>query len=192
MAQLGDLTRHYQALHTTAGMLRQKKHETRIAKCLDKAGIEYTREHYVDFKCVGDMDGKYARIDFLILLGNTIVFLEVDEKQHRFGEYSIKCDLKRMANIMESLSLAGNQLPVVFLRYNPDAFKVAGTTRKTRKHVRERKLVSLLQNPTSGLLGECEAKLSIKYLNYDQDERGKPIILDAADYNEEFVKCVII
>ena len=83
----------------------------------------------MDFKCVGDVDGKFARVDFMVTTASGhLVALEVDEEQHRFGYGSIGCDMKRMTKIYESLAIEGNS-QLTFLRYNPDTYKVAGTGR---------------------------------------------------------------
>ena len=128
---------HFKAIHTPEGQQRQKTQEERIAKVLQEHGIDFKREHSVDFRCIGA--GTCARIDFVLQLGNCIVFLEVDEDQH--VSYSISCETSRMTRIVESLMLEGNSLPVLFVRYNPHAFRIDGVPQKVLKKDREKQLV---------------------------------------------------
>ena len=63
------------------------------------------------------------RPDFLWDQVTHIVILEVDETQHKAGSY--QCEEIRMRNIAESL-----MRPVIFIRFNPDAYKVEGLSQK--------------------------------------------------------------
>ena len=161
-AESGNRTTHYISQHTPEGQARQKKQEQRLARALDAAGVPYKREHRIDFSCMGATN---CRIDFLVLLANgVLVMLECDEHQHSDTGYS--CDLRRMAYVREALTIEGNTLPLVFLRYNPDAFKVGGVTRPTKKKDREARLVALLRDlevrDATGL-----PPMTLQYLYYD-------------------------
>jgi hypothetical protein len=63
--------------------------------------------------------------------GTHAVVLEVDEHQH--SDRACECEVARMANIHQSLG----GLPVVFVRYNPDAF-VSKTCKHRNPILRER------------------------------------------------------
>ena len=79
----------------------------------------FARERLIDFRCVGDMDNDRAYIDFVVnpggggggKVGTPLVFLEVDEGQHRYGYGygygEAGCDMRRMSKVMESLALRG-------------------------------------------------------------------------------------
>ncbi|PNG99875.1 Zinc finger protein [Tetrabaena socialis] len=164
--QSGHLTDH-KSVHNPEGQARQKKQEQRVARALDRAGIPYKREHQIDFRCIGGDAGFWARVDFVIVLHGRVIFLEVDEGQHKFGSYgSASCDMKRMSRIQESLFDGGNTLPLVFLRYNPNVFRVDGKVVKKLKVMREAELVSLLENSTSDAFS-CARPLVIQYMYYD-------------------------
>ena len=69
----------------------------------------FKREHRIDFECAeASADRKWCFIDFVISYDDgTLVFLEVDEHQHRFGYDGVdgahlSCDSKRMANVLTS------------------------------------------------------------------------------------------
>ena len=67
------------------------------------------------------MCGK-ERPDFAWDCKTHVLVLEVDEDQHRDRQAS--CEVARMVNISQSFGM-----PTVFLRYNPDSFKQAGSSR---------------------------------------------------------------
>jgi KRAB domain-containing zinc finger protein len=177
-----NLKNHIKSMHTLEGQMRHKKEEQRIASVLDNANIAYKREHQIDFICIGSTTKKYARIDFLIDINGCIVMLEVDEDQHRFGYGSISCDLRRMAQIQESLTIEGNSIPIVFLRYNPNTFTVDDMIMKISKKDRERTLVQLLKNPFH-LIWRKKKPIIIQYMFYDIKD-GNAEILNDPEYND--------
>lgn len=182
----GNLKAHKDRMHSPEGQARQKKQEQRIARALDIAGIPYKREHHIDFVCVGDVDGSYARIDFVIIMDGRIIFLEVDEGQHKFGYGSAACDMKRMAKIIESLTLGGNTLPIVFLRYNPNAFTIDGLHAKLKKVQREAALVALLRNTEAF----PNAMLTVQYMYYDTIKQVAAVQGDPA-YHQMMADCCL-
>ena len=145
--------------------------------------------------CVGDAEGKFARIDFVAEMKGCIVFLEVDEHQH--CGYMVGCDMKRMAKIVETLTLGGNTLPILFLRYNPDAYSVDGKHCKTSIKDKEAKLVSILNcdsaaTATKGKLGpHSDQTLGIMYLYYNQDSEGHPDLVWDHEFNPIMRDCVV-
>lgn len=161
-----NLKNHIKAIHTKEGQARQKKQEQRIARLLEKEDIAFKREHEIDFSCAGTSSRTCARIDFLIDLNSHIIMLEVDENQHRFGYGGVSCDMRRMTQIQETLAIDGNTIPIIFLRYNPDAFKVDGETVSLKKKDREAILVEILQDPTHEIFN-TGSSLTIQYMFYD-------------------------
>ena len=53
-------------------------------------------------------NGRVSCIDFVVNVaaGVPLVFLEVDENQHKFGYGEAGCDMRRMAKVMESLYMS--------------------------------------------------------------------------------------
>lgn len=82
--------------------------------------------------------GKY-RVDFIFELEDKVVLLECDENQH--GIYDQRCELIRQAHV--SLGFGG--LPVHWIRYNPDMFKLNGIVSSTNTKDRESVLLKQLQ-----------------------------------------------
>jgi hypothetical protein len=58
------------------------------------------------------------RPDLLLHLGYQIIIVEVDENQH--SDYNCSCENKRLMEISQDLC----HLPIVFIRFNPDGYKV--------------------------------------------------------------------
>ena len=155
--------------------MRHKMQEERICKALLAQGFSYfkggdahppagsfKREHQIDFRCVGDMDNSFARIDFVIGTEGGLIFLEVDEHQHKFG-YEPSCDLKRMSKVHESLAVAGCHIPICWVRYNPNEFSMNGERGKVARPDREKQLFEYIQK-----VNMVDAPpMQIKYMYYD-------------------------
>jgi hypothetical protein len=195
-AQSSQLSVHRRT-HTPEGQARRKRKENRVAKLLERHGIPFKREHHIDFSCVGDAEGKYARVDFVVQLKGCLVFLEVDETQH--CSYMVRCDMMRMAKIVESLTVGGNSLPILFLRYNPDAYTVDGLGRRCKTLAeRELELVSILKSDSAAMASkgkfglDSDQTLAIRYMYYDQDNRGRPDLLCDPDFDPTMRECVIL
>ena len=101
--------------------------------------------------------------------------LEVDEDQHKHKGYS--CDLARMAKVHETLTLAGSDIPIFWLRYNPNAFRVDGVLQKVKKVDRERWLIDFLNK----LDLRDSPPMTICYKYYDE-ENGIPVVAQEQDY----------
>ena len=118
-----------------------KEHEIKMLQCLVMGGYvetfekglaprpgEFTREHYFDFRCALARDFDYgetrlAYVDFVVhpKQGGKLVFIEIDENEHKFPNYTVLCDTTRMWNICESakLNLSGD-VNILWLRVNPN------------------------------------------------------------------------
>jgi hypothetical protein len=194
------LAKHTEAVHSPSGMCRKKKQEEIINKLLLKnsytatgtnkipLAMHFCREQYVDFQCIGDLKQKFARLDFVITLKNgLVVFLEVDEDQHRFGIESITCDVKRMSHIQESLLIDGAMhCGILFLRYNPGAYRVGDELQLIQ--CREKRLLEHLDElGRRTTLSEC-GTIEIQYAYYDRyyGDLEKPEICWNLDYPKAF------
>jgi hypothetical protein len=189
--QSGALTNHVRSYHTPGAHARQKRQEQRVARALDAAGIDYKREHRIDFRCIGDADNAYARVDFLLLLFGCVVFLEVDEDQHKFGYGSASCDMKRMSKIIETLRLDGNTMKIVFVRYNPNKYRVDSRSTKGRlaKKEREQVLLSLLQDRNHGIFTSA-SDILIQYMYFDTVD-GQAEVTRDPQYNPVMRECCL-
>ena len=103
--------------------------------------------------------GKY-RVDFTFEGPVKVVLLECDEYQH--SHYDKHCELVRQAQV--SLGFGG--LPVHWIRYNPDTFKLNNFTRKTTDDEREHILLRQLQLAFDNTDPDC--LITITYICYDK------------------------
>ena len=149
-------------------LLKQKE----IKTLLDNKNYEYSfYDNMVDSRC------GLERPDFVFDCGSYFVVLEVDEEQHkRYNKQVVNmkntkkdkiiltydCEKARMANICYALGMK-----TIFIRYNPDNYKlnnIKQTTTKTKRH-------SILLKYLNEMLKQDPEKLdflSVAYLFYDE------------------------
>lgn len=143
---------------------RVKQEESIIKNLLQKS---------IDIECmytdsVVDKDCTRKRPDFVYHCGSHIIIIEVDEYQHKsysctaYGdtlEGRIKGERIRMYEIAQSF----DGLPVTFIRYNPNNYKVNGILIKKPQEARHDILVKWIKK----LISESYDGLQVKYLFYD-------------------------
>ena len=131
--------------------------------------IEYFKEQKMDFihnKSVGSECGSY-RPDLLFDAGTHFVVVEIDEEQHKLITYNNRygniCERVRENNIFISLGL-----PTVFIRYNPDSYKIDG--KKIKIYFKQR--LSILNDRVNYYLKNIPEKhISAEFLFYDDYEK---------------------
>jgi len=166
-------------MHTEEGQQRQKRKENRVAKVFTTAGLDCDRERHRDLR---KLQSTSARVDFQLKRDEDVIFNhEVDEHQH--NDRMVSCETRRMADVTAHLRLEGFKGKAVWIRYNPDAFKVEGAKRRVKREERERILVEFLKTYKPQL------DMEIIYMFYDTIA-GKPAIFLDPDYPEELKKCV--
>lgn len=175
---------HISRKHSEEGAQNQKRQEAKVSRHFEKLGLAHKREHRIDFTCI-DSDKYWASIDFVIEMSGGIVFLEVDENQHRFGYGSVSCDLKRMAHVMEALALDGNTLPILWIRYNPNAFRIAGKLQKVLQRDREEALYEKIVNWVPS------RPMELAYMYYDIGNTGELEVFGDPSYDSYFKQLCI-
>jgi hypothetical protein len=186
--QSSHLNTHRDAFHSERGIQKRKKKEEALAKVLASNGIHFKREHQIDIDCFRN-DNKYifSRIDFVIEVEKCIIFLECDEHQHE--GYPISCDVRRMMDVVSSLTIEGNTLPIHWIRFNPDSFKIDNVIQHVKKKDRYIELVKYIKS-----LNETDRKslISVKYMYYDRHSEGtRPTITYSSEYEQTFVKFIV-
>jgi hypothetical protein len=106
--------------------------------------------------------GKY-RPDFVYEWDEGVLILEYDEFQHK--DLIKRCELVRQAEV--SMGFGGK--PIMWFRFNPDAFKVEGTTMRTSKETREALLLDILRKHMGN--ENYDFLIQIVYICYDKQER---------------------
>jgi hypothetical protein len=148
---------------------RVKKHEEMICNLLrEEIDISCTyRDEVVDRSCSN------KRPDFVYHCGTHIVIVEVDEDQHKsykctsYGdnkEGKMKGENIRMFEIAQSF----DGLPVFFLRYNPDNYRVNGVLGKCPMSKRHDLLIKWVRK----CIRELRVGFNVKYLFYDDFEES--------------------
>jgi hypothetical protein len=93
-------------------------------KTKEKETVDRIKEQFPDFTWVHDkkvQDGcSKRRPDLLCDFGSHIIIVEVDENKHT--DYDTTCEHKRLMEISQDLS----HRPIVFIRFNPDSYKLEG------------------------------------------------------------------
>lgn len=141
---------------------RKAPRERKIHDLLKRNGISFIH----DMIPAGSCD-KY-RPDFTINCGTHYVILEIDEKQH--DRYQCGCEQGRMINICQDV---GGGLPVVFIRYNPDAYSVDGKRCDEKTMVRYDNLIKTVRSCISHIPNNI---LTVMYLYYDGYDTNVPDI----------------
>ena len=100
------------------------------------------------------------RVDFGYDLPGHFVGVEIDENQHSLRGYPPRCELVRMYRIAIALGKSA-----VFVRYNPDAFKIGDVTERVPKAKREALMLSVLQE---NLQTTPTAFITLVYICYSQ------------------------
>ena len=144
-----------------------KKKEALVLSYLDKnlkTDIKPIDDKIIDTSCVK------RRPDRVYDCGTHFVVIEIDEFQHK--SYSNGCvydvktqELRRMVQIHEALSTG--MMPVIFLRFNPDNFKVAGKVIKINMQKRLETLDKWVYHCLNLEEKEEPPAIRIKHLFYD-------------------------
>jgi hypothetical protein len=94
---------------------------SRNYKTKESATVDFIKQTYSDFHWVADKrvtDGcSSRRPDLLLDLGSHIIIVEIDENKH--SGYECSCENKRLMQLSQDL----HHRPIVFIRFNPDAYK---------------------------------------------------------------------
>ena len=162
-----------------------KTKELGVYQVLQKEDVDFEYQKHMPFKSCGlASETAYAYIDFVIQMTWGVILLEIDEHQH--SHYDASCDGRRDFDTCASIAL-GSQQKAVVLRFNPDAFKVAGKTRYTTKKERYAKLLETIKSWESDPAPELGFARCFMY--YDADDEAAALPAIAKDWPED-VKAV--
>jgi len=105
--------------------------------------------------------GKY-RPDILYDCGTHFIIVEVDENAHQ--QYDSSCEIARMTTIQEGLGLK-----TIFIRYNPDCYKINGKIKK----ISQTKRLTLLEEKVRESFEIPEEYIKLIYLYYSKVENDQ-------------------
>ena len=145
----------------------------------DVGGFMIESEKRVDFCAQGMSDKAFALLDMLIEQARRRVIISVDEGQHKgwYGE-TTSCETARMTSVVQALALEDNVRPLLWIRFNPDAYRVNGERRWKPVKQRYKEIVSILRDEPD-LTG-------VVYMYFDMDDKGRLKLLDDPHYNGTF------
>ena len=109
-----------------------------------------------------------VRVMHTVASSAAIIIVECDEFQH--DDRDTSCEVARMTQINEALALEGNTLPILWIRWNPDVFRVNGEKQKVKKKERAAQLVRFLRNLETSAHTLLPESVSIVYMFYDRDD----------------------
>lgn len=131
---------------------------------------------------VVDSDCGKQRPDIVYELDTHVVVQETDERQHSSSGYCESGEYARMINIYNSYG----GLPVVFVRYNPDDFKINGKVRKINREKKENTLVLWMRDAIQEI---PKYNCQIVYLFYDDYDESISEFTEIDPYNNKEFSC---
>ena len=174
-----SLLGHMRSKHGDNPRAVTKSKELEVHQALRDAQIAFEYQHYLPFRGCGlESETAHAFADFALPTPWGYVLLEVDEEQHK--AYDPSCDVRRDFDMAASVAL-GSGHKLLVLRYNPDAFKIAGMTRRTTKKERHAQLIRLLGEL---LAREPEAPFTRLFLFYDRAAENNALPCVAEHWSE--------
>jgi hypothetical protein len=168
----GDLKKHFERNHTERAHQRKKKREERLYRYLTSVGYAPDRETVVQF--CGQGSKKLARLDFTLYKPDRVVVVECDEKEHRHE--SVLCEVTRMLDVAAQHRLTSD-LPLHFIRFNPDEYSVDGRRRTTKMAERHKELLLAIEEPLAN-------PLAISYICYSTTA-GAVDVTNSDDFPQE-------
>ena len=137
----------------------------------------------INLSCVTDRH-HFARVDAFVPRESHECIIEIDEDQHKTRMLS--CENRRMNDATGAIRCRGNERPILWIRYNPDAFRIDRVLQKLPRKDRLSILIHVILShvPTS--------HMEILYLFYDTDAEGTPLICNDPDYDNALKPCVRI
>jgi len=152
---------------------RRKLQEERIEKLLLQHGIPFDREVYITFRTLDDNEQTCAKIDFIVTWDGIEFLLEIDENQH--SDREIVCEVTRMIDVMR----VRGEGRYIWLRFNPNCFRVNKVVQKVSRSKREAHLIDVIKNWV------WDGQTKIKYMYYDQDTWDEPAKITKTEWFDQ-------
>jgi hypothetical protein len=167
-----DLKKHFERNHSERGIQRRKRKEERLFKFLQSSGYAPDRETVVQF--CGQGSKKLARLDFTIYKTDRVIVVECDEQGH--SHEPVLCEVTRMLDVAAQHRMK-SELPLHFIRFNPDTFTVDGWAPKPKMAERHKELLLAIEEPVT-------APLAITYVCYSSTA-GVADVTNSEDFPPE-------
>ena len=164
-----------------------KKHE----KKKEMLVLNYLNEHINSNKIIKIVDDKIIdsfcnkkRPDRIYDCGTHYAIVEIDENQHStYDNTNSNCELRRMHEIQNSAGLH-----CIFLRFNPDNFRIKGILQKVNMNQRLKMLVKWINHCIEEMKPDKDLMpVKYKHLYYDEYDDKDVSFIEIDDY--ELEKC---
>jgi hypothetical protein len=156
---------------------RQKLKESRVVSLL----TEHFGEPNICDRIVENECEIKQRPDIVYECKTHIVICEIDENRHR--SY---CDLGEVNKMKNIYTAYGGEMPIVFIRYNPDKFKVDGKVVNIPNEKKEKMLLLWVKKAINEI---PTGMISIIYLYYDNYRETQRDFYNIDPY-EKVAECV--
>jgi hypothetical protein len=177
------LQKHYRNVHTATAIKERGSKQDHFAEFLREKNIRFRREYRVDLSraCPG---ATWCRVDFTFVENGILVLVELDENQH--ASYPVGCESIRPLRISDALTVEGKQMPMAFIRLNPDNYRSEGRPGNVPLRQRYEVMMKLIQEwePT-------EKRMEVQYCFYDVDQNGKLMVSYDTDYEENTLEILV-
>ena len=171
-------------IHSDHPKALTKSKELDVHHTLQEAGFNFEYQKHLPFRGCGlQSETAHAYVDFCIHMSWGVILLECDEDQHM--AYDPSCDVRRDFDSCASITM-GSRHKAVVLRYNPDAFRVGGVTRRTTKKERQKKLIEVLESWQDDPAPELGFARFFMYYDAENDAAALPLV--AKHWTEEVQK----
>ena len=144
-------------------LIRTKSKEIKVRDYINDNydGFVHDKPLYVDLE--GGCCASKRRIDLRKLIGNTVLCIEIDENQHK--SYDKKDEELRYDNLF--MDFSGKY---IFIRYNPDSYKVKGVEQNPSFDYRMNELGITMDEMIDRIKkGENKQLVEIYHLFYDEE-----------------------
>jgi hypothetical protein len=148
--------------------------EDLLAHALLAAGIPFERERRV----------AHRRVDFVVKANGEVVYIENDENQHRNNTPA-----EEVARMLE-IDQGSNPAAGVFIRFNPDPFRVNGEWQKLPLYRRHEHLVQTLQNPKHAIYDKSRP-IQVLHMYYDTSHGVPTVVQHYGALVDAVMPCVI-
>lgn len=157
---------------------------------------EFLREAYFDHRCALARnfeagEKQFGYVDFVVnpKHGGMLVFLEVDEGEHKNANYTTLCDTTRMWNVCQSIVLDGSGDKHVFwIRLNPDTRFTIGNEKHSPSNTSRCDAVCALLDTLEGK--PHDPPMRIAYACYQMEADFTAKITRDADYHGDVLPAV--
>ena len=183
---------------------RTKEHELKMLERLVLRGYvesfdkgvaprpgQFVREPHIDLQCTFGKaaEKQFARVDFVVNppSGGGLVFLEIDEHEHKYYNDSVLCDVSRMWNVCTSLKDSGfGEVSVFWLRVNPNtSFDIGDGTRiKYADFTNTQRCDAVVAFLDDFEFCETDARVRAGYAFYQMHADCTPRVVDDPTYPE--------